>query len=185
MHTLLIYFLKVCDSIFPYSGIDARIILEQNKFSKILPLIRDWTLDHSTVVLTSFVYSLTPCQLCLNSHCLKDWDFNDSYIVMLYWFQLNILSPTSKVELKSLQLMLAKIAQMARHETVNQSLIKGSFLLNLGKNRLAFCTLLFDRKTLWCLFLNFFYYLKYFSFWNMLIKSCVPGREFIDSKGPM
>ena len=23
---------------------------------------------------------------CVRSHCLKDWDFNDPYVVMLYWF---------------------------------------------------------------------------------------------------
>ena len=69
--------------------------------------------------------------LCLansaNSHYLEDWDFNDPYLVMLYWCQWNPLSPPipkvndaqTKVGLKIPQWTLAMIAQMGRHETVN------------------------------------------------------------------
>ena len=67
-----------------HSGIDARIVLEQNKFSKIkLPLTG---LEPLALGLSLLLIS---CLSCLaNSHCLKDWEFNDPCIAMLYWFQL-------------------------------------------------------------------------------------------------
>ena len=54
---------------------------------------------------------------CANSHCLKDWDFYDPYIVMLDWFPK--VNWCTKIELKILQLALAKIAQIGRHGTIN------------------------------------------------------------------
>ena len=43
-------------------------------------------------IIASFV-CVWKCQVsclpnCANSHCLKDWDFKDPYVVMLCWFQL-------------------------------------------------------------------------------------------------
>ena len=52
---------------------------------------RVWTHNPRTVVLTSSVYSLFPSQLCL-----KDWDFKDFYIIMLYRFELNPRSPKAQ-----------------------------------------------------------------------------------------
>ena len=125
-----------------YSGSSARTILEQNKFSKKVTSYRDSTCDPLHV----FTVSCLPN--CANSHCLKDWDFKDPYIVMLYWFQLSPLSPKvidtlTKVDLKILQLTPAKITQFARHKTVNtwiehyspsvacSILVRGNFWLNL------------------------------------------------------
>ena len=59
-------------------GIDARIVLEQNKFSnKKLPLtgLELWTLG--------LTFPLMPYP-CASSHCLEDSDFNDPYIVVVY-----------------------------------------------------------------------------------------------------
>ena len=39
------------------SGINARIVLQQNKFSKKATSSRTWTLEPRTIVLTSFVHS--------------------------------------------------------------------------------------------------------------------------------
>ena len=69
-----------------HSGIDARIVLEQNKFSKKKKATSDmtWTPDPRTFSVAHFFPScLTPV---LNPHCLVDWEFNDPYLVMLYWF---------------------------------------------------------------------------------------------------
>ena len=67
-----------------HSGINARIVLEQINAAKKTTSNRTWTLDPRTVCTAHFL-SLTPYH-CARSHCLKDWDFNDPYVVMLYWF---------------------------------------------------------------------------------------------------
>ena len=46
-----------------HCGIDVRIVLEQNKFSKKVTSNRDWTCNPRTVVTISCVYSLMPSQL--------------------------------------------------------------------------------------------------------------------------
>ena len=51
---------------------------------------RTWTLDPKTDCAAHFL-SLMPYH-CARFYVLKDWDFNDLYVVMLYWFQLNPLS---------------------------------------------------------------------------------------------
>ena len=110
-----------------HSGNDARIVLEQNKFSKNVTSNRYCTLDLKIVVHTSCA-TVSCLANCANSHCLKDWDYNYPYIVILYWFQLNPLyCPkvnwcTNKSGVKDPpQLTVAKIAQMVRHEPVNTS----------------------------------------------------------------
>ena len=74
-----------------HSGIDARIVLEQiNSAKNKTTSNRNWTLNPRTVSTAHFL-SLMPYP-CARSHHLKDWDFNDPYIAMVYWFQLNPLS---------------------------------------------------------------------------------------------
>ena len=63
-----IYFIRVVPGI-DHSGIDARIVLEQNKFSKKVTSNRDWTLNPGTVVLVSCVYSIVPSQLSYHGNC--------------------------------------------------------------------------------------------------------------------
>ena len=65
-----------------HSGRSARIVLEQINSAKKKPSSnRTWTLDPRTA------HFLSPMPYpCARSHCLKDWDFNDPYVVMLYWF---------------------------------------------------------------------------------------------------
>ena len=54
------------------------------KISKKLTSNRTWILDSRTDCAAHF---LSPMPYpCARSHCLKDWDFNDPYVVMLYWF---------------------------------------------------------------------------------------------------
>ena len=73
-----------------HSDIDARIVLEQNKFSKQkLALIGNEPLTLGMSFMLHF--ALVPCH-CARSYCMEDWDFNDPYVVVLYWFQLNSLS---------------------------------------------------------------------------------------------
>ena len=70
-----------------HPGIDSRIVLGQNEFSKKATSNRTWTLNPMTVVFP------VPClSNCANTYGLKDWDFNHPYKVMFYWFQLNPLS---------------------------------------------------------------------------------------------
>ena len=72
-----------------HSGRSARIVLEQiNSAKKKTSPNRTWTLDPGC---TAHFLSLMPYP-CARSHCLKDWDFNDPYIAMIYWFQLTPLS---------------------------------------------------------------------------------------------
>ena len=80
-----------------HSGINARIVLEQINSTKKNSSNRTLTLDPRTVYTVHFL-SLIPYP-CARSHCLKDWDFNDPYIAMLYWFQLNPLSPSKSKKL--------------------------------------------------------------------------------------
>ena len=67
-----------------HSGIDSRIVLEKINSAKKTSSNRTWTLNPRTVCTAHFL-SLMPYP-CARSHCLKDWDFNDPYVVMLYWF---------------------------------------------------------------------------------------------------
>ena len=58
---------------------------------------------------------------CANSHCLKEWDFNNLYVVMLYWFQLNTLKSKSQLMHKQSWVKNPSInTQMGRHETVSR-----------------------------------------------------------------
>ena len=65
-----------------HSGIN---YIRSNKFSKKkLPLTGlELSTLGLTVLFTSCLSCLTPV---LDPDCLKDWDFNDPYVVLLYWF---------------------------------------------------------------------------------------------------
>ena len=61
----------------------ARIVLEQiNSAKKIFN--RTWTIDPRTVCTDHFLSFMS--YPCARSQCLKDWDFNYPYVVMLYGF---------------------------------------------------------------------------------------------------
>ena len=48
---------------------------------------------------------------CARSHFLKDWDFNDPYIAMIYWFQLNPLgSSKSKKSIEHDYIRIIKVS---------------------------------------------------------------------------
>ena len=83
-------------------------IKSRKKFSKNLTSNRNWTLDPRTVSTAHFL-SLMPYH-CARSHCLKDWDFNDPYIVMLYWFQLNPLSSSVQKSIKHDYIRIFKVS---------------------------------------------------------------------------
>ena len=75
MHKAIPGFSKV-----DHSGIDARIVLEQINSAQKTTFNRTWTLNPKT---TAHFLSPMPYH-CARSHCLKDWDFNDTYVVMLF-----------------------------------------------------------------------------------------------------
>ena len=62
---------------------------------------------------SSFSVNRSFCQICQNCirEKMKDWDFNDPYIAMLYWFQLNPLSSSkSKKSIEHDYIMIIKVS---------------------------------------------------------------------------
>ena len=79
-----------------HSGRSARIVLDQINSAKKMTSNRSWTLDPRTVYAAHFLSLMA--YPCARSHCLKDWDLNDPYLAMLYWFQLNPLSSSKSTK---------------------------------------------------------------------------------------